>query len=246
MSTATAEERKVTVNEAQRMYIIPCGDGVCSCWGFDNDWRETQALAEKMGIVCNPWPAPGSLALYDFHSQLCKELKDHPDKYKIGTWFDPRTPEKVQRVLERLRKADSLVRVWCGDPETGEAWLEEQDCVGKIGRSTGPLKIPLLVPLRSRGGPALFTERVLRIVTLETDAGGGAEKEIYKHPKFHLPEMELVKTTDPALLEAYPATVLVKGEEYARFDSMAEGAQFIALMHGLNHNFKDHREEDET
>ena len=81
-----------------------------------------------------------------------------------GTTFHDETPAAVAEALERARATGDRVRFWLGDPETGEDWGEENHVTGKVGRSTGQVKIPLLLAnSRSRGGSAILTECIIRL-----------------------------------------------------------------------------------
>lgn len=93
--------------------------------------------------------------------------------------FDERTSEQVKREIERLHASRARVRVWYGDISTGEAWPEELDIIGRIGRSTGQKPIPLLVHnARSIGGAGLLDGCIVRIDLIET------KHTLYKHPNF--------------------------------------------------------------
>ncbi|MBU0501432.1 MAG: hypothetical protein KJ867_15625 [Gammaproteobacteria bacterium] len=116
-----------------------------TCLGYDNALRETRALAERLG---HPDMAPsdaerGTLSVMEKRERLFSLLA--ASKKDLGTWYDPTTPEKVRKILETLRKRGEKVRIFYGDSESGRDWLEENDALGHIGRSTGTLKIPLLV-----------------------------------------------------------------------------------------------------
>jgi len=83
-----------------------------------------------------------------------------------GTSYDSRTPDELVRKLEGLRLCNARVRFFYGNPETGVLWAEEYDTIGRIGRSTGSVKIPLLTKtIRSTGGGAILTHCILRVDT---------------------------------------------------------------------------------
>ena len=83
-----------------------------------------------------------------------------------GTSFEKGTPAEVVDVLERARKQGFRVRIWLGDKSTGRAWTEDADVTGYVGRSTGPIRVPLLLAQRrSQGGPAILTNAILAIKT---------------------------------------------------------------------------------
>ena len=67
--------------------------------------------------------------------------------YKIvnGTSYNTNTPDEVINVLERCRKEQTRIILDYGDTETGESWNETFNITGRIGRSAGSIKIPILV-----------------------------------------------------------------------------------------------------
>lgn len=98
-------------------------------------------------------------------------------KLESGTCYHEETPKEVCRVLENLQNNRSRIRVWYG--QGGVSWNEENDTIGYIGRSTGNIKIPLLVHnSRSIGGGALLDHCIVKIV--DTKSGN----TLYEHPKF--------------------------------------------------------------
>jgi hypothetical protein len=96
-------------------------------------------------------------------------------KYKVfnGTSYHEETPQKLVEVLEGLRESRKRITVDYGDTETGESWGEVYDITGTIGRSTGGIKIPLLVHnARSMGGGALLDNCILSIRHANKKDGG--------------------------------------------------------------------------
>jgi hypothetical protein len=73
------------------------------------------------------------------------------------THFHTETPPAVRRILESARQSGTRLRVFYGDAKTGAPWLEESDVLGRIGRSMGPVRVPLILArANSSGGPALL------------------------------------------------------------------------------------------
>jgi hypothetical protein len=106
--------------------------------------------------------------------------------YKIvnGTAWYAATPDAVANVLGKAMSNRTRIRVFYGDRETGRDWLEEYSTMGYIGRSTGNIKIPLLVKnANSYGGGALLTDSIVRI-TID-------KRDVYKHPTYHQPELSI-------------------------------------------------------
>lgn len=107
---------------------------------------------------------------------LCKY---HPAAYVSvnGTSYSPRTPEDVVIALEKCRIARTRVVIEYGNVETGVPWGDT--AVGKIGRSCGPIKVPLsLYNSRSTGGPSVLDWCIVRITTSK----GG--EVLYQHPEY--------------------------------------------------------------
>ena len=101
--------------------------------------------------------------------------------YKIidGTAFSAKTPDRVCQLLNYYRNYGTRIRVFYGDTKTGRDWAEEYDTMGRVGRSTGQYKIPLIINnSRSWGGPGLLDECIVRITV--------DKKDVYRHPKYHI------------------------------------------------------------
>jgi len=90
-------------------------------------------------------------------------------KYRIskdGTFFKPETPDELVRVLDHCRKYKVRVVLDYGDTTTKKSWGETNDIVGYISRSTGAVKIPILVfNSRSIGGGAILDHCILSVRT---------------------------------------------------------------------------------
>ena len=98
-----------------------------------------------------------------------------------GTTYSEYASEKMVHLLETLRKDQTRVRFHWGNTGTGEDWGDEFDVKGTIGRSSGQMKVPLLIHnARSMGGGAILTDCIVKI----TNTKGGAT--IYQHPKYHI------------------------------------------------------------
>ena len=104
-------------------------------------------------------------------------------EYKVfnGISFDKSTPDQVCRILANYcGDRSQRVRIFLGDTTTGKDWFERYDTIGYIGRSTGTVKIPLMVSTaRSLGGGAILDHCIIKI-TID-------KRTVYQHPNYHAP-----------------------------------------------------------
>lgn len=160
-------------------------------------------------------------------------------EYKVvnGTSYDVRTPDEVIRVLENARQGGYRIHVslgyvneadaadGVGRKEVGLDWLEEHMTTGYVGRSTGSVKIPLIVHnSRSFGGPGLLDASIVRIRL----AKGG--RVLYQHPKYHHGKIEIRRKIIPSVLSdgrQLTVEVLRDGEEQAAFETMAKARHYV-------------------
>ena len=116
------------------------------------------------------------------------------------------------------------VRVWYGDINTGVSWNDENDICGYIGRSTGQIKIPLLINSRkSSGGGALSVSCIIKVVETQT------KRVLYKHENFHQSTFRPSAVSD---MPGYSANVYQDGEIYARCKSVYSAVRLAAFMNG--------------
>ena len=145
------------------------------------------------------------------------------EKYNVvnGTSYNVKTSAEVISILEKYRTLGKRIRVFYGDIETGKSWNEENDTTGKVGRSTGENKIPLLVNnARSLGGGSLLDHCIVKIIDLDT------KRAVYAHPTFSQSEFT-----------AKGNAVFQDGKEYAPECKSAVSAKRLAeFMNGLRHS----------
>lgn len=210
---------KININTAQELYVIPAGEGY-SCRGFDSLLIEAQALSEKLRAPeLRPADSErGTIDAWEKHRELIRLAAGRD----IGTWFHPDTPRTVRRILETARKNGSRLRIFYGDLDTGRDWMEENDVLGTIGRSTGILKIPLMIGDGESAGPGLLEHCIVRIIRVED------RKELYRHRRYHQGLMTLVHGEHPD----FASSVLVDGKVHARFRTPNAAYQWIAFMAG--------------
>ena len=99
-----------------------------------------------------------------------------------GTTFHVETPIEVCNILNDAisSRLSKRIRIFFGDKETGKDWNEFYDNIGYVGRSTGLIKIPLMIHnTRSTGGGAILDHCIVKITV--------DKKTVYQHPKYHCP-----------------------------------------------------------
>lgn len=240
---------EITLNQAQRLFILKASDHV-SCLGFQVVYEQSCELVrrlQKAGMRFDPlrWKtgepleAPstaeigteGQYRLYEALLAAYARLGDN------DTWYEEATPAAVRKVLEAYRKTGGRIRVFYGDQATGRDWLEEFETVGSVSRSTGTLKVPLLV-VPGQGGASLLPSSIVRMQDPVTG------RELYRHPAYHVPEMDLRLAESDARAEGFTHTVWVKSAEgrmvnHANFPSLARAAHWIAFMCGESQDIKE-------
>ena len=212
-------DKTVSADAQSRLFVIPDGNG-STCFGFDVCYAHALQLSQ---LLRRPDLAPrkdeiGKVSQYDGYRRLV-ELAKHAD---LGTYFDPGTPERLREVLEAYRISNKRLRLFYGDAETGRDWLEEFGMIGRIGRSSGALKVPLLMQTpRSRWGGPILTACVVRL------QDGAAGRELYRHPHYHQPVLALREgPTD------LPAEVWANDQVHARFRTQAQALRWLAFIQG--------------
>lgn len=144
-----------------------------------------------------------------------------------GTHYDDRTPEAAARVLEsaRLSNRGTRVRVFLGDTATGKDWGEENDVTGYVGRSTGSVKIPLLIhSSRSLGGPGILDHCIVRIDVKEK---GRKPRTAYRHPLYRP-----ARYVASGVGNVYRDDNGDGGTLYARCKDASSAARLAAFMNG--------------
>ena len=145
-----------------------------------------------------------------------------------GTYYDVRTPIEVTKVLEKARLNRTRLHISLGDAVTGNDWIEEFECFGFIGRSTGSIKIPLILPLsRSIGGGAILDHCIVRI----RHSSGG--KVLWSHPKYHHGKIEVRQKEQPVALEdgrSLLVDVLRDGQVQAAFETVDKAMRYVQRL----------------
>lgn len=144
-----------------------------------------------------------------------------------GSHYDIRTPERVVKALHQARTRQVRVRIFYGDTKTGEAWSEENDVTGRIGRSTGSVKVPLIINnRRSMGGPQILDHCIVGIVFRDRS---NCLQWLYRHPTFN-PGNWTYHSEDVHTGEK--AHVCRDGKLHARFDNFKRAFHYYQFMMG--------------
>ena len=143
-----------------------------------------------------------------------------------GTYYSNETPDDLIRVLDSLRGTHQRVKIYLGDRETGRDWMEEDGKIGKIGRSSGPIKVPILLrTMNSQGGGAILEDCIVKIAT----SPAGSARVLYQHPRYYQPAMEITNEGLEGKPE-YTHTLRIGGEVYSRHTSERSAKKLASLL----------------
>lgn len=146
-----------------------------------------------------------------------------------GTSYHDETPDAVIRILENARVNRTRLHISLGDTDSGKDWLEEFETHGYVGRSIGPVKVPLLIAnRRSLGGGAILDHCIVRI-RLTT----GRQTVLWQHPKYHHGELEIRRKAEPVTLpdgRTLTVDVLRDGTTHASFVSLESARSWISRL----------------
>jgi hypothetical protein len=147
-----------------------------------------------------------------------------PVTYKVSedsTYYGEETPDALIEILERARVNKTRLKFYLGDNKTGKDWMEEDSKMGKVGRSMGPIKIPLLIKtVASHGGGSLMDDSIVKVATSPTGT------VLYQHPSYHQPEMRIVEDGDGK----YSHAILIEGDIYSRHESHVSAKRLFSKL----------------
>lgn len=146
-------------------------------------------------------------------------------KYKVlnGTAYHEETSNEIVLILERMLEEGKRLRLFYGDAKTGEAWPEEFDVVGKLGRTGGAIKIPILLRTRiSTAGGGILDHCIVGIKVI----GKGF---IYKHPKFNAGKFEILECCKEL---DFSHAVMRNNQLHAKFKSYIQALKYVQFMTG--------------
>lgn len=223
----------ISINNDQKLYVLKFEGGV-SAIGFETVYAYAKELAYRVSRLVGvevPSPSKESIGTLQLYRDYLGLLESYGKLKDDQTWFDHRTSVPVQNALELSRLNGNEIRVFYGDTSSGKDWLEESDIAGRVSRSTGTLKVPLLIKGNSIGGSAILSNSIVRIIDISSG------KELYSHDNYHLPELAL---SFNKLIKDLNYEVLVKNSEglfevQARFNSKSLAEEFISFLKGNIH-----------
>ena len=138
-----------------------------------------------------------------------------------GTSYHENTDDKVISILENSRINRKRIRVFYGDETTGRDWNEENDTIGTIGRSTGNVKIPLLIKkATSIGGGGILDNCIVKITQ--------DKNVLFQHRSYHRDTMKITFT----LNEEYKYHVFFNEVEHAAFKTEEKMNRYIDFITG--------------
>lgn len=217
-------------DDERQLFTFKSGEGY-TCWGYQNAIDETAQLQTVMEEPVLAFQ-PGDIRVLSEHDRLLEQLQRAGGYPK--TWFNRNTPEKVRWALERARINCWTVRLWLGDSTTGKPWLEEHGVVGRIRRSGGLLKVPILI---ERGGDGLGGGAILDNCVVRVEQWSPRPMKcmdvLYSHELFRYPSAEVVKGKEDG--KAKPRTiysVMVDQQLYGIEYSRPEANRLAAFMRG--------------
>ncbi|MCU7369989.1 hypothetical protein PEC18_03675 [Paucibacter sp. O1-1] len=212
----------VSLNVKQRLYVIPSGDGY-SCLGFDIARDHANQIADRLELPALAFSEAdhGTASGYAKYRAAVDAWGHSPLTQQ--TYFDPGTDPKAARALETCRRDGRKVRLVQGDTGTGACWLDEHDVVGRVGRSTGMMKVPLLIEAGANGGVAILTNCLLRLIDWESG------RDLFRHPAYRAPDLAIRKASEKT---DRPWQVLHNGTVVACFLDAGKAAGYLAFMCG--------------
>ncbi len=147
----------------------------------------------------------------------------HSTTYKIsenGTAFHEQTDGKICDILDRYINNRNRLKLYFGDVETGRDWHEELDTTGTIGRSSGTIKVPLLLAnTRSTGGGAILDHCIVKIK--DTKKG----TVLYQNPNYQKSTFEIVESDMKE--KGYTHNVNINGQIYSRHKTELSAKRLI-------------------
>lgn len=132
----------------------------------------------------------------------------------------------LMAVLSECYRQERRLRVWYGDRKTGESWFEDCETTGRIGRSCGNFRVPLiLADSRSWYGGALSVGSLIRVDDIK------ARKTLWKVPNY-CDKLELFHVKGNKL----PWQVCGRSTTLACFETEEKARRWMDFQQGRRYN----------
>ena len=140
------------------------------------DMHPRAAVHQLKNLYPDTW---GNYKCYSISSRFPVVVADTIYKLTDGTYWPVDMPDDViALLLPYVGDRETRLVFDYGDTNTGQSWGEVWGTTGFIGRSMGPIKIPLLIfNNRSLGGSAL-SGNIVRVLTAK------GKRILYQHPQY--------------------------------------------------------------
>lgn len=153
------------------------------------------------------------------------------DKNKLEV-FD-NVSEELMNIILRAYKYKFRIRVFYGDIHTGRSWNEGYDVKGTVGRTTGVIKVPILLSRKdSNYGGILLLSSVIRIDDIED------KRTLWKLPNFHVEKMR-VSSSDSSNLPWKVEKLVMhtnRCQTQAYFKTETQAQKWIDFMEGKRYS----------
>lgn len=164
--------------------------------------------------------------------------------YKVyeDVWYNIDTCNDVIYALENARRYNQRIHIFFCYPEekdvptdwgskfsAKEIWLEEYDTIGRMGRSSGSTRVPLLIKSSSAyGGGAIITDRIGLIIDTKM------KKVLYHMDGLFFPALKIEETEEGFTL-CYRTKKMKDFEVYATAKDRKKLERLEDFLLGLRH-----------
>jgi hypothetical protein len=210
---------EISVNKEQGVFVQNFNDG-CTTLGSDQDFKILAKIVHRLGLsIPVRENEKGTLSQYLLYKEA---IKAYADARLNETWHHPDALPEVSKIIDRCIKNGTRVRLFYGDTNTGHEWGEENDVLGTIRRTTGPLKSPIMIPKGEHSGSKILEHCLLKIMDADTHS------VLWVHKHYQTPAFAITEDHTPKL----PFMATMNGQLKARFTSFAKAAAWVAFMSG--------------
>jgi hypothetical protein len=211
---------EISVNQDQGLFVRSFASG-CTTMGFENVYKTLAKIVLRLGLDLPVREEDkGTISQYDSYQIAINAYATAGLK---ETWHHPAALPEVCKIIDRCIKNGTRVRLFYGDTDTGREWGEENDVLGTVGRTAGPLKSPILVSKGGCSGAAILEHCILKIMDADT------RRVLWVHDRYQAPVFSIREDDKYPKL---PFAASMDGQTCARFTSFAKAAAWVAFMSG--------------